>query len=208
MFLHLVSKQPWRAQEDSQVSKPQPQDVSIASQAHPQAVAKAQSVRSTQSDQRSVQLRSVQEQPVSQAHFPVLVPQGQGQRQGLGRPVVVRREDIDSLFNEEEFSIDLDNEAVLKENQAHSEVLDKVAEFCNLDRQDPHIQKEVMGMRLPAYNAPAKNYIGISLHWQSSTIPIADMNHDLVRGKFNKSLKPQNPAKPWSPKDFFRGSGY
>ena len=32
------------------------------------------------------------------------------------------------------------------------------------------------------------------------------MNHDIVRGKLNKSLKPQNPAKPWSPKDFFGGS--
>ena len=110
-----------------------------------------------QSDQRSVQLRSVQEQPVSQANFPVLVPQGQGQRQGLGRPVVVRHDDIDSLFNEEEFSVDLDNEAVLKEKQARSEVLDKVAEFCNLDRQDPQIQKEVMRMRLPAYDALLRN---------------------------------------------------
>ena len=112
-----VSKRPWRVQEDSKVSKPQPQDVSNACQARPQAVAKAQSVKSTQSDQRSVQLRSVQDQPVSQAQFPVLVSQGQGQRQGLGRPVVVRRDDIDSLFNEEEFSIELDNEAVLKENR-------------------------------------------------------------------------------------------
>ena len=34
------------------------------------------------------------------------------------------------------------------------------------------------------------------------------MNHDMVRGKLNKSLKPQNPAKPCSPKDFFGGSGY
>ena len=63
-------------------------------------------------------------------------------------------------------------------------------------------------MRLPAYNAPAKKSIEISLPWHSSTIPIADMNHDIVRGKLNKSLKPQNPAKPWSPKDFFGGSGY
>ena len=83
---------------------------------------------------------------------------------------MVPRDDIDSLFNEEEFSVDLDNEAVLKEKQAHSEVLDKVAEFCNLDRQYPQIQKEVMGMRLPAYNAPAKKSIEISLPWHSSTI--------------------------------------
>ena len=141
-----VPKRPWRAQEDSKVSKPQPQDISFTRQARPvisQAVAKAQSVRSAQSDKRSVQLRSVQDQPVSQAQFPVLVSQGQGQR--LGRPVVAQRDDIDSLFNEEEFSIDLDNEAVLKEMQAHSEALDRVAEFCNLDRQDPQIHKDVMG---------------------------------------------------------------
>ena len=118
---------------------------------------------------------------------------------------MARRDDIDSLFNEEEFPVDLDNEAVLKEKQARSEVLDKVAEFCNLNRQDPQIQKEVMGMRFPAYNAPAKKSIEISLPWHSSTIPIADMNHDIV--KFNKSLKPQNPSKPWSQKDFFGGSG-
>ena len=51
-----------------------------------------------------------------------------------------------------------------------------------------------MGMRLPAYNAPAKKSFEISLPLHSSKIPIADM--------------PQNPAKPWSPKDFFGGSGY
>ena len=207
-----MPKRPWRAQEYSNVSKPRPQNISLSRQARPvisQAVAKAQSVKSAQSDQRSVQLRSsVQDQPVSQAQFPVLVSQGQGQRQGLVRPVVVRRDDLDSLYNEEEFSIDVDNEAVLRDKQAHSESLDRVAEFCNLDRQDPQIQKEVMGMRLPAYNAPAKKSIEISLPWHSSTIPIADMNHDIVRGKLNKSLKPQNLAMPWSPKVFFGNSGY
>ena len=121
---------------------------------------------------------------------------------------MVRRDDLDSLYNEEEFSIDVDNEAVLREKQARSEALDRVAQFCNLDWQDPQIQKEVMGMRLPAYNAPAKKSIEISLPWHSSTIPIADMNDDIVRGKLNMSLKPQNPAKPWSPKDFFGSSGY
>ena len=192
---------------DSKASQSQPQDVSNVRQAHPQAAAKAPSVKSAQSDQRSVQLQSDQRQiqlraSQDQANFPVLTPQGQGRRQGLGRPVLARRDDLDSLLNEEEFSVDLDNEAVLKEKQASSEILDKVAEFYNLDRQDPQIQKEVMGMRLPAYNAPAKKSIEISLPWHSTTIPIADMNHDIVRGKFNKSLKPQNLSKPWSPKDF------
>ena len=74
-----ASKRPLKAQEDSKDSKSQAQDVSNTRQARPLAVAKAQSVKSTQSDQRSVQLRSVQDQPVSQAQFPVLVSQGQGQ---------------------------------------------------------------------------------------------------------------------------------
>ena len=55
--------------------------------------AKAQSIKSTHSDQRSVQLHSDQRQvqlraPQDQANFPVLAPQGQGHRQGLGHPVV------------------------------------------------------------------------------------------------------------------------
>ena len=50
---------------------------------------------------------------------------------------MVRHDNLDSLYNEEEFSIDVDNETVLREKQARSEALDRVAEFCNLDRQDP-----------------------------------------------------------------------
>ena len=77
-----VPTRPWRAQEDLNVSKPQPQNLSLFRQARPvtsQAVAKAQSVKLAQSDQRSVQLRSsVQDQPMCQAQFPVLVSQGQG----------------------------------------------------------------------------------------------------------------------------------
>ena len=162
-----ASKRPWRALGDSKTSQSQPQDISNVRQAHPQAAAKAPSVKSAQSDQRSViQLQSDQRQvqlhaPQDQANFPVLMPQGQGHRQ-IGRPVVARCDDLDSLLNEEEFSVDLDNEAILKEKQALSEILDKVAEFCNLDRQDPQIQKEVMGMRLPAYYAPAKNPLRFS----------------------------------------------
>ena len=118
--------------------KSQAQNVSNTRQARPQAVAKAQLVKLMQSDQRSVQLRSVQDQPVSQAQFPVLVFQGQGHR--LGRPAVVRHDVMDSLTMKMSSPL-LDNEAVLKEEQARSEVLDKVAEFCNLDRQDPQIQR-------------------------------------------------------------------
>ena len=123
-----------------------------------------QSVKSAQSDQRSVQLQSNQRQvqlraPQDQANFPVQAPQGQGHRQGLGRPVVARRDDLDFLFSEEELSIDLDNEAVLKEKQARSEVLDKVAEFCNLDRQDP--QNSERGHIMPLLRNPLRfPYLG------------------------------------------------
>ena len=39
-----------------------------------------------------------------------------------------------------------------------------------LDRQDSEVKEEIMGMRLPEYNAPAKKWIGLSLPWHSSTI--------------------------------------
>ena len=142
------SKRPWRALGDSKDSQSQPQeDNSNVRQARPQAVAKAPSTKSTHSDQRSVQLHSDQRQvqlpaPQDQANFAVLAPQGQGHRQGLGRPVVARHDDLDSLF-EEEFSVDLDNEAVLKEKQARSEILDKVAEFCNLDSRILEFRKRL-----------------------------------------------------------------
>ena len=147
---------------------------------------------------------SAQDQPVSQAQFPVLLPQGQ--RRPL--PVLVRRGDLDSLYGDENFSLDLDIEAALREKQARSEALDRVAEFCKLDRQDTEAKKEIMGIRLPLYNAPAKKLIELSLHWQSSTIPIADRNHHIVLGKINKFMKDQHPAKPCGPKEFFTGSGY
>ena len=194
-----VPKRPWRVMGDSRSSQSQPPDNANVSQARPQALAKAQSIKSSSSVQRSVQHHADQRQvqlrgPQDQANFPVLVPQGQvqGQRPVLGRPVV-RRDDLDSLLDEE-FSVDLDNEAVLKEKQARSEILDKIAEFCNLNRQDPRVQKEVMGMRLPANNAPTKKSIEVSLPWHSTTTDIADLNNDIVRGKFNKSLKPLKPV--------------
>ena len=146
---------------------------------------------------------SAQDQPASQAQLPVLLPQGQGRP----LPVLVCHGDLDSLYGDENFSLDLDNEAALREKQARSEALDRVAEFCKLDRQDTEAKKEIMGMRLPMYNAPVKKSIELSLPWHSSTIPIADRNHDIVLGKINKFMKDQHLAKPWGPKEFFTGSG-
>ena len=62
------SKRPWRALGDSKDSQSQPQDDSNVRQARPQAVAKAQSIKSTHSDQRSVQLHSDQRQVQLRAH--------------------------------------------------------------------------------------------------------------------------------------------
>ena len=45
-----VSKRPWRAQEVLKGLKPQPQNVSVTRQARPQAVTRAQAVKSAQSD--------------------------------------------------------------------------------------------------------------------------------------------------------------
>ena len=73
----------------------------------------------------------------------------------------------------------LDNEAALRVKQARSEALERVAEFWKFDRQNPEAKREIMGMRLPAYNAPARKSIELSLPWHSSTIPIAERNHSL-----------------------------
>ena len=44
------------------------------------------------------------------------------------------------------FSVVLENEAVLREKQARSEVLDPVAKFCGLERANAEAKKEIMGM--------------------------------------------------------------
>ena len=126
---------------------------------------------------------SGQDQLVSQAQFPAFLPQGQFQP----LPVLVPHGDLDSVYGDENFSLDLDNEAALWEKQARSEAVDRVVEFCKLDRQDSEAKKVIMGMRLPVYNAPGKKLIELSLPWHSSAIPIADRNHDIVLEKIKSS---------------------
>ena len=58
------------------------------------------------------------------------------------------------------------------------------------------------------YNAPVKKSIELSSPLHISTIPIADINHDIVLGKINKLMKEQHLVKPWGPKEFFTGFGY
>ena len=53
-----VPKRPWRVMGDSRSSQSQPPDNANVSQARPQAIAKAQSIKSTSSDQRSASCTS------------------------------------------------------------------------------------------------------------------------------------------------------
>ena len=71
-----VPKRPWRVMGDSRSSQSQPPNNANVSQARPQALAKAQSIKSSNSDQRSVQHHADQRQvqlraPQDQANFPV-----------------------------------------------------------------------------------------------------------------------------------------
>ena len=143
----------WRASQEntkfhSQAQQVHRQDDSFTSQArsvYSQALARDQvdQVQGQAQPLLDQAQASAQDQPVSQAQFPVLLPQGQGPP----LPVLVRRGILDSLYGDENFSLDLDNEAALREKQARSEALDRVAEFCKLDRQDTEAKKEIMGMR-------------------------------------------------------------
>ena len=137
-------KTSWRASQEntkfySQAQQVHRQDDSFTSQAwslESQALARDQvdQVQGQAQPMLGQAQASVQDQPVSQAQFPVLLPEGQC------------RGDIDSLYWDENFTIDLDKKAALREKQACSEALDRVAEFCKLDRQDTKAKKEIMGI--------------------------------------------------------------
>ena len=75
-----------------------------------------------------------------------------------------------------------------------------MAELCHLDRANAEAKKEIMGMRLLAYHAPAKAAIDLALPWHISTVQIAALNHDIRKGFHSTS----NPAMPWGPKDHLR----
>ena len=105
--------------------------------------------------------------------------------------------------DEDNFSIDLDNEAVLREKHARSEVLDRVAEFFGLTRANAQTTQEVMGMRNPVYREQKKRAIELTLLIHNSTAQIAQRNHDIINGRLSMNVKPLNPAKPWGPRDLW-----
>ena len=102
----------------------------------------------------------------------------------------------------------LENEAFLRETQARSEALDRVVEFCQLERTNAESKKVIMGMQRLIYNVPKKRAIELALPWHSSTVQIAQRNQDVISGRLSKSMKSLNSNKPWGSKDFFTGSGY
>ena len=55
------------------------------------------------------------------------------------------------------------SEAYLIAKQARSELLNRVANFCGLERGDSEEQKRVMGMKHPYYHGPARATISLAL---------------------------------------------
>ena len=153
------------------------------------------------SDQSRRADSAVDQAPAQGPSFPLILP---SRRQLSG---VSRLRDRDSLTEDvDSFSIDLVNEAVLREKQTRSEVLDRVAHFCGLVRANAQTTQEVMGMINPFYSEQKKRAIELSLPWHNSTMQIAQRDFDIVNGRLSKNMKSLNPAKPWGPRDYFTGS--
>ena len=98
-----------------------------------------------------------------------------------------------------------ESEASLIAKLAHSELLDRVANFCELERGETEDQRKIMGMNRPAYHDPARASINLALPWHSVAEEIADLNFNIITGKLNKRMKSCNPSRSWGPKDFFSG---
>ena len=92
-----------------------------------------------------------------------------------------------------------ESEASLIAKQARSELLDRVANFYELERGDPEVQRNVMGMIRPAYHDPARASNNLALPWYSVATEIAHLNFNIVTGKINKRMKSCNLARPWGP---------
>ena len=92
--------------------------------------------------------------------------------------------------------------------QAQSQLLDRVANFCGLEREDPEEQKRVMGMTSLLSRPGQSHNNNLALPWHSVADKIADLNLKIVNDHINKRMKSYHPAKSWGAKDFFTGIGY
>ena len=87
-------------------------------------------------------------------------------------------------------------------------MLDRVANFCELERGDTEDQKRVMGMKRPLHHDLSRSTINLALPWHSVAEEIADLNLKIVTGHMNKRMKSCHPVKPWGSRDFFTDLGY
>ena len=83
-----------------------------------------------------------------------------------------------------------EREASLIEQQARSELLDRVVTFCSLEWSDSEEQNKVMGIKKnPVYHALTRAANNLSLPWHTSVVEIADCNFNIVTGKLSKCMK-------------------
>ena len=153
-------------------------NLTFTSQAQPirsQARAQAAQVLIQAEAQAQVQIQAQTQAPPQPAQAQEQAP-AQSSRTSCFSPTW----DLYPFAEDDRYSLDLQDEAFLREKQARSEVSDRVEEFCQLERANAEEKKEIMGMKLPVYNVQAKRSIDLALPWHSSTIQIAARNHDLV----------------------------
>ena len=76
-----------------------------------------------------------------------------------------------------------ESEASVIAKQARSELLDRLANFYELERGDIEEQKRVMGMKRSFYHDLARSTINLALPWHSVAEEIADLNLKIVTGQ-------------------------
>ena len=111
-------------------------------------------------------------------------------------PRGARRVPSESLLDEDRRSDFPESEASLIANQALSELLDRVANFCELERGNTEEQKRVMDMKHSLYHDPARATITLAPLGTAFAEEIADLNFKIVTGQLNKHMKSCHPAKP------------
>ena len=129
---------------------------------------------------------------------PAYFPQAQA-----APPRGARRVPSESLLDEDRL---LDFSESVASLIAQSELLDRVANFCELERGETEAQKRVMGMKRPFYHDPARATINLALPWPNVAEKIADLNFKIVNG--HNGMKSCHPAKPLGSRDFFTSVGY
>ena len=111
---------------------------------------------------------------LAQAQPPQLA-QAQPAQPHAAVPVLIEQPVLDPFNEEDRFSLDLIDEASLREKQAHSEIYSYwVSQFCNLERSDGEDKRQVLGMEYLIYDAPVRASINLSLPWHSSAVQIAN----------------------------------